>query len=595
MTGESDAGRPPLGDVTVTPQPGPAARRSLTDGEWHRLHPATPLLRGGIAFLAIAGFVIANLRERLVEVFLPAGGEYLSEDYDPLTYVWEHGYVGLALIAILVVLLVVLAGFFLSWRMHTFRVTDEAVEVRSGILFRTHRKAKLDRIQGVGISRPLLPRLFGAAKMEVSVAGQDASVKLEYLFSRDADDLRRDVLTLASGVRLAEQGLAPAPTVGPEGIVPGHDAAQPGHDAALTRIVNERVNEFLAPELDPTTAPPESVVRIPPGRLIGSTLLSLGTVFILLLAVVMIVSLVNGQVWALFWFVPSVIGIVSYFWTNVTKSLRYSIAGTPSGVRIGFGLFSTSNDTLPPGRVHAIEVSQSIFWRPFGWWQVKINKAGLSAEAAAGGKGNTTVLPVGTLTDVARVVELLLGGVTAVDLHAELDRAIRDPANSGFVLAPRRAAWLDPFAWRRTGYTLHDGLLMFRRGVIWRKIDLLPLARMVSFAISQGPVERMLRLASARAHTVIGPITATLPVIGTAEATQLFEDVSAGIVSASLHDHSHRWAEARSRAVAAQDGGVSAPLDPASLYPTPPDSAHIDPAAYDPAQTEASGPRSDPS
>jgi putative membrane protein len=550
MTGDADAVLPPgsggalddprgYGQPQAQQDPARRERRSLTDGEWHRLHPATPLLRGGIAVLAIAGFVIANLRERLVDIFLPGAGEYDPEDYDPITYVWEHGYVGLALFVVLVVLAVVMAGFYLSWRMHTFRVTDEAVEVRSGILFRTHRKAKLDRIQGVGISRPFLPRLFGAAKMEVSVAGQDASVKLEYLFSRDADDLRRDVLTLASGVRLAEQGLAPAPTVGPEGIE---------NEAALTRIVNERVNEFLAPELDPGIAPPESVVRIPVGRLVASTLLSLGTVFLLILVVVMIISLVNGQIWALFWFVPSVIGVVSYFWSTITKSLRYSIAGTPSGVRIGFGLFSTSNDTLPPGRVHAIEVSQSVLWRPFGWWQVKINKAGLSLEAAAGGKGNTTVLPVGTLTDVSRVVELMLGGASAAALHEELDAAIREPARSGFVLAPRRARWLNPFAWRRTGYTLHDGLLIFRRGVVWRKVDLLPLARMVSFAVSQGPIERMLRLASARAHTVLGPITATLPAIGTAESAHMFEQVSAGIVAATREDHSHRWAQAQGAA-----------------------------------------------
>jgi putative membrane protein len=555
MTGNSDAFLPPGNEVTpqhpeghpgAQQPPAPADRRSLTDGEWHRLHPATPLLRGGIAFLAIAGFVIANLRERLVDLFVPRPGEYDPEDYDPITYVWEHGYVGLALLAVLVVLVIVMAGFYLSWRMHTFRVTVEAVEVRSGILFRTHRNAKLDRIQGVGITRPFLPRLFGAAKMEVSVAGADASVKLEYLYSRDADNLRRNVLTLASGVRLAEQGLAPAPTVGPDGIE---------NEAALSRIVNERVNDFLAPELDPGAAPPESVVRIPLGRLIGSTVLSLGTVFILLLAIAMIVSLVNGQIWALFWFVPSVIGIVSYFWSTITKSLRYSIAGTPSGVRIGFGLFSTSNDTLPPGRVHAIEVSQSILWRPFGWWQVKINKAGLSAEAAAGGKGNTTVLPVGTLTDVSRVVELMLGGAPAITLHDELDLAIRDPARSGFVLAPRRARFFDPFAWRRTGYALHDGLLMFRKGVIWRKLDLLPLARMVSFAVSQGPLERMLRLASARAHTVIGPVTATLPVIGIAEAAELFGQVSRGIVAASRTDHSHRWAEAQAGIVAPSGSG----------------------------------------
>ncbi|MEP6843678.1 MAG: hypothetical protein ABJA11_09155, partial [Pseudolysinimonas sp.] len=42
----------------------------LADGEWHRLHPATPLLRGGFAFVAIAGFVLANLRERILGLFL---------------------------------------------------------------------------------------------------------------------------------------------------------------------------------------------------------------------------------------------------------------------------------------------------------------------------------------------------------------------------------------------------------------------------------------------------------------------------------------------------------------------------------------------
>ncbi|MEB0307654.1 PH domain-containing protein, partial [Cryobacterium sp. 10I1] len=78
-----------------------------------------------------------------------------------------------------------------SWRMHTFRVSGEVVEVRSGLVFRSNRRARLDRIQGVNIVRPFIPRLFGAAKLEVSVAGQDANVHLAYLGSAAADALRR--------------------------------------------------------------------------------------------------------------------------------------------------------------------------------------------------------------------------------------------------------------------------------------------------------------------------------------------------------------------------------------------------------------------
>lgn len=513
------------------------ASDTLADGEWHRLHPATPLLRGGIAFLAILGIVIANLRERLVELFVPqfsGGTRYDGEDYDPLTYTLSHGYLGWVLLALAVGLIVVIGIFFLSWRMHSFRVTDEAVEVRSGVLFRTHRKAKLDRVQGVGLSKPFLPRLFGAARLDVNVAGQSADVKLEYLSTRPAEQLRRDVLTLASGARLAE-GVAPLPGAGP--VTPALPT-----DGLITRHVIDRANDFLSPELPADQAPPESIVRIPVGRLVASTIVNGGTLFVLAVVVGGIVLLVNGNGWVLLTLIPALLGIGSYYWSTITKSLRYSIAGTPSGVRIGFGLLSTSNDTLPPGRVHAVMISQPLMWRPFGWWQVKINKAGLSLEAVAGGKGNTTVLPVGTLRDATAVVQLMLEGADVDSTFEQVEAAVMRPGESGFVLAPRRARWIDPIAWRRTGYALRPTLLLFRSGVLWRKLVILPLARIQSVQISQGPLERMLRLASARVHTVAGPVTPTLPTIAKDEATRLFEHASTAAVRAAANDHSHRWA-----------------------------------------------------
>ncbi|RIJ46028.1 PH domain-containing protein, partial [Clavibacter phaseoli] len=99
---------------------------------------------------------------------------------------------------------------YLSWRMHTFRVTEETVGVRSGILSRTNRRARLDRIQGVNIVRPLVARLIGAAKLEIQVAGNDANLPLQYLRSRDADAFRLRVLRLASGARAEAAGSAPA-------------------------------------------------------------------------------------------------------------------------------------------------------------------------------------------------------------------------------------------------------------------------------------------------------------------------------------------------------------------------------------------------
>ena len=130
--------------------------------------------------------------------------------------------------------------------MHTFRITDELVEVRSGVLFRTHRRGRLDRIQGINIVRPFLARLFGAAKLEINVAGQDANVQLAYLGSAQADALRHEILRLASGTRRPPKPRTAAPGGKPVGLI------------------QRRVDELLAPELDPNAAPPQSVVQMHP-------------------------------------------------------------------------------------------------------------------------------------------------------------------------------------------------------------------------------------------------------------------------------------------------------------------------------------------
>ncbi|NKF32792.1 PH domain-containing protein, partial [Pseudomonas sp. BGM005] len=66
--------------------------------------------------------------------------------------------------------------------------------------------------------------------------------------------------------------------------------------------------------------------------------------------------------------IPKINAGVGITWAQISKSLRYSIAPTPDGVRITYGLLTTVTETLPPGRIFAVEVTQSLLWRPFGWW-----------------------------------------------------------------------------------------------------------------------------------------------------------------------------------------------------------------------------------
>lgn len=498
----------------------------LADGEWHRLHRATPLLRGGIAFVAILGVIIYNFRDMFINIVIG-----VDED-DPFTFILDHGYAGFVLLAIVVGLIIAIVLFWVSWRMHTFRITDELVEVRSGVLFRTHRRGRLDRIQGINIVRPFLARLFGAAKLEINVAGQDANVPLAYLGSAQADALRLEVLRLASGTQQAAAA----------------DPAQTGG------VIQRRVDELLAPELDPNAAPPQSVVQMHPLRLIGSILLSGTTIMLVVIVTAIIVfTSVTGSIFFLFGFIPAAIGMASYTVSRFTKSLRYSIASTPDGIRVGYGLLSTSNETLPPGRIHAVQVSQPLLWRITGWWQIRINRASHSSTQGAAGQANTSILPVGSIEDVKKVLELVLPGVVDPEAVALLERGMTATgrgADDGFTNSPPRARWIRWFSWRRNGFAITSEAVLLRRGAIWRELIAVPEARMQSVALSQGPLLRAMRLATVQLHTVAGPVTARLGAIDQDAAWTFWGDVASGAISAAERDTTHRWRQGEGPATA---------------------------------------------
>ncbi|MET3767390.1 putative membrane protein [Marisediminicola sp. UYEF4] len=514
-------------------KPVTALAASLSDGEWRHLHPASPLLKGGIVLIAVIGIVISNLRERFFENFMP-GANFRGND--PIELLFREGVFGWALLALLGVLSVLVLGFYISWRMHTFRITEEVVEVRSGVLFRTNRKARLDRIQGINIVRPFFARLFGAARLEVNQAGQDANVRLDYLASTAADDLRREILRLASGTRAASvsraNGAGPAVGAGPS-------------LGGAASIVEQRMHEFLAPELEPDAAEPESVVKLGTGRLIGSILLSGASIFLAVAVIVVIVASVFAprSLIAFFGLVPAVLGVAGFYVQRFLKSLRYSIAGTPDGVRVGFGLLTTSNETLPPGRIHSVKVSQPLLWRGPGWWEIKVNRASQSSTDGAAGQQNTTILPVGNLADVTRVLTLVLPDLLDEGL-AVVGLTGPGAPDDGFTNSPRRAGVLRWFSWRRNGFAVTPTAVLLRKGAIWRELVLVPHPRLQSVSVQQGPVLRMLRLAAVRLHTVAGPISAELGAIDEDAAVKMFMLTAEAAVRASGSDTSHRWRSA---------------------------------------------------
>jgi putative membrane protein len=511
----------PQGDPVKDLLPGNAVLATrLADGEWHRLHPATPLLRGGIVIIAIAGYLVSQARQQIIDLLF--GQPHAHDDGDPVIFLAGHGRLIPVLLAAALVLALVVLVFYLSWRVHTFRITDEVVEVRSGLIRRSYRKGRLDRIQGINIVRPFFARLVGAARLEIDVAGHDANVRLDYLSSSNADGLRLDILRLASGSRQRE--------------------ADEARLADPRGFVEQRVAEFVAPELDPNLAPPESVVKVHVGRLVGSILLhdTTFTLLVLIAATAVWAAAIGGFV-IIYFLVPLVLALGSFLFRRFTKSLRYSIASTPDGIRVGFGLLTLSNETLPPGRIHSVQVRQPILWRLPGWWEIRVNRASKSNAKGADAQRNTTILPVGNLDDVLRVLALLVPGAGPAAPAVFIAGIIGSREAGGFTNSPRRARLVRLLSRRRNGFARLTGIVLLREGAIWRRLTIVPEARVQSIAITQGPLYRMLRLARVHVHTVLGPVRAELGAVDRAAAVTFFGEVSAEVVDAVRSDATHRW------------------------------------------------------
>jgi putative membrane protein len=143
--------------------------------DWHRLHPLTPLLRGGRVLLLLAALV----------------GQQGLRQGDGL----RPAFVGLGSLA--VTALAVGVGYVV-WRTTRYRLTATELQVESGLLKRRSRRVPLARLQSVDVVRPIIARIAGLAELRLEVVGGGSSeAPLAYLADEDAQRLRRAML--ASG------------------------------------------------------------------------------------------------------------------------------------------------------------------------------------------------------------------------------------------------------------------------------------------------------------------------------------------------------------------------------------------------------------
>lgn len=483
-----DGDRPGTGSAAV--DAGPAADvPPPADGlEWRRVHPVTPAVKGwkvlAVVLVIVAQQVSQNVREA-------------QDVVDSLGWVW-------VLVAMGVVVLVGFLYSVVAWRMTRYAVDAEAVYLQTGILFRQQRSARLDRIQAIDVVQPVLARILGLAELRIEVAGgADSAVRLSYLKDDRAQEVRNEILARAAGVSFGTPDQPVAPT-----------------------------------------APEREVLHVPPGRLIESLLRS-SVPFWALVAVggAVALAILVQDVGPLFGFLPALIGTIGYLWQRFVGEFGFRAALSPDGIRMRRGLLETQSQTLPPGRVQAVRLTQPLLWRSKDWWRIQVNVAGYQSASGDQSKESLTVLlPVGDRSEALTALWLVLPDLGTHDPEALLDAALTgDGDDGGFTTSPRPARWLDPIAWRRNGFVVTDRALLARSGRLVRRLVVVPHERTQSLGLAQGPLQRKLGLASFTLHSVPGPVVPVVAHLDVGVAGRLMGDQADRARTARRAAGPERW------------------------------------------------------
>ncbi|MFF7050435.1 PH domain-containing protein [Streptomyces griseorubiginosus] len=384
-----------------------------------RLHPITPLRRAWAPVAVVIGWAVHD-------------PDQAQRQLTRLTTT--------TLLAALAVVVAAAALYgFLTWWFTHFAVTDTELRIRTGLLFRRTAHIRLERIQAIDVTQPLLARVAGVAKLRLDVVGTDKKDELAFLGEREARALRAELLARAAGF-----------------------APETAHEVG--------------------EAPARELMRTPPRDLALSVVLT-GATWMSLLAALVVPPLLwwaTESLWTVLATAVPLLGaagassvgrfVTEYDWT---------VGESPDGLRIDHGLLDRSHETVPPGRVQTVRIVEPLLWRRRGWVRVELDVAGSS---------NSVLVPVAPREVAEAVVARVLPGVVV-------------PPPSALVRPPRRAGRCMPVWWRGHGLAVTDAVFASRQGLLRRSLALVPHAKVQSVRLVQGPWERLWRIAEVHVDT----------------------------------------------------------------------------------------------
>ncbi|MGH4023056.1 MAG: PH domain-containing protein [Pseudonocardiaceae bacterium] len=530
--------------MTETRETGPGGTAGEPAAGWQRLDPrmlAVTPLRQLVGFLPV------------IVVVIVLG----QQDLDGRVYGLLVG-----------VLIVVVAGM-LRWLTTRYRITEERIELRSGLLFTSARSVPRDRIRSVDLTAGPVHRVFGLSVVKIGTGEHAEGVEsrelaLDAISAAEADRLRR--LLLRRLTTDDRDGQISPDDTGPGDVQePAREGAGARHGGAPEAGIELATLDWSWLRYAPLTT--SSLVAVGavagafaqfvgeldlgPSRLaelgglshqLGSAPLWLG---ITLVALVLLAVALLG----------SVLIFVEAWW-------GFRLVREPGGtLRIHRGLLTTRSVSLEERRLRGIEVTEPLLMRLGRGARLTAVATGLGDGP---GQGRGALLPPAPLAATHRVAGLVLTenpspvqaplrAHPAVALRRRLVRAalpvllgavllgLGPRLVPGLALLPVWVGWavlallpvtvlLGVDAYRNLGHTLTERYLVTRHGAGARRTVALKRAGVIGWTISQSPFQRPAGLITLSATTAAGSGAYHVIDVGTSEGLAVADHAVPGLL-----------------------------------------------------------------
>lgn len=394
----------------------------------------------------------------------------------------------------------------LWWKNFCYFIDEDGIRTERQFFGQHSRRVPFARVEGADIHQPSAIRSMGLAELRIeSAGGPDSEIKIAYISLAEAQFLRALVLERSHALRAKTH--APAAT----------DSVRLLSIQSLQENLGE-LKDLSAPIDNPYDEERVLVGKASNTDIVFGALLSNWTLGGVLFAVgALPIAITLGALgassqggissWLAFSGFLLLFGTLALPFYTVTY-WNFELTRGRQGLAITYGLLNRISHTIPLDRIQGVRLTQPLLWRPFGRCKVVLNVAGYESGSEKQDL-DIRLWPIGKL-DFA---------------YALVNQVLIEPAPEQHVLnathGSSRGVLFAPIGWRHRWLTRSATTVQSVAGWATKTVQIAGQRKVQSVEVTQGPIQRVFRLASISLHVPDGPVSIQLKNFNAEEAMPL--------------------------------------------------------------------------